>query len=227
VRLRMRRLTRVATLSGVCPRVARVAVDVGRGPGAHRGLRDRSPVREPGTVLAASRSPSHHRVLLRRPLQFDAHSGPAGENARGEVTFATGERVGFRFDLGAVTCLAVSGKRASIGVNFQGLSQGPGEPHSAILFVEDNGGEGLDKLAIQDLGQGATAPSVCPGSLPAGLQLGPTYPRMFTDDGTVTVTDAPSPLPTSKDQCKNGGWAQFGFKNQGQCVAFVRRGPTP
>jgi hypothetical protein len=34
-------------------------------------------------------------------------------------------------------------------------------------------------------------------------------------------------LPTSKDQCKDGGWKQFGsrFKNQGQCVAFVERGP--
>ena len=28
-------------------------------------------------------------------------------------------------------------------------------------------------------------------------------------------------LPTSKAQCKNGGWKQFGFKNQGQCIAFV------
>ncbi len=28
--------------------------------------------------------------------------------------------------------------------------------------------------------------------------------------------------PTSKDQCKNGGWRQFGcFKNQGQCVSYV------
>jgi hypothetical protein len=36
-------------------------------------------------------------------------------------------------------------------------------------------------------------------------------------------------LPTSKDQCKNGGWRNFGdtFKNQGQCVAFVQRGPKP
>jgi HD-GYP domain-containing protein (c-di-GMP phosphodiesterase class II) len=31
-------------------------------------------------------------------------------------------------------------------------------------------------------------------------------------------------LPTNKDQCKNGGWAQYGFPNQGQCVAFVERG---
>lgn len=29
-------------------------------------------------------------------------------------------------------------------------------------------------------------------------------------------------LPTSKDQCKNGGWRQCGvFKNQGDCVSFV------
>jgi hypothetical protein len=31
-----------------------------------------------------------------------------------------------------------------------------------------------------------------------------------------------TPPPTSKDECKNGGWRAFGFENQGQCVAFVR-----
>jgi hypothetical protein len=31
-------------------------------------------------------------------------------------------------------------------------------------------------------------------------------------------------LPTSTDQCKNGGWRNFPqFKNQGQCVTFVKR----
>jgi hypothetical protein len=51
--------------------------------------------------------------------------------------------------------------------------------------------------------------------------------------GTVSGGNAPdshkrefpcSPPPTSKDQCKDGGWRQFGncgFKNQGQCVSFV------
>ncbi|SRR6266550_3124932 len=28
-------------------------------------------------------------------------------------------------------------------------------------------------------------------------------------------------VPTTKEQCMNGGWQQFGFKNQGQCVSFV------
>ena len=161
---------------------------------------------------------------------FDVHSGPAGENPRGTVIFATGERAGQMSDFGVVTCLSASGNRASVGVNFRGLSVLPpprDRPYSAVVFVEDNGGEGQDRLAVEVLPQGTTAPSVCPGSLPAGLQLGPTYPRMFTDDGSVTVTDAPNPLPTSKDQCKHGGWAQFGFKNQGQCIRFVRLIPGP
>lgn len=27
--------------------------------------------------------------------------------------------------------------------------------------------------------------------------------------------------PTSKEDCKNGDWRQFGFKNQGQCIKWV------
>jgi hypothetical protein len=29
-------------------------------------------------------------------------------------------------------------------------------------------------------------------------------------------------LPTTNDECKNGGWETFGvFKNQGDCVSFI------
>jgi hypothetical protein len=38
--------------------------------------------------------------------------------------------------------------------------------------------------------------------------------------GDVAIHDAP-PLPTSKEQCNNGGWRTYGiFKNQGECVSF-------
>jgi hypothetical protein len=30
--------------------------------------------------------------------------------------------------------------------------------------------------------------------------------------------------PTTKDQCKDGGWSTFGFKNEGQCLQFVITG---
>lgn len=36
---------------------------------------------------------------------------------------------------------------------------------------------------------------------------------------TITVAD-----PTSKDDCKDGGWEAYGFRNQGQCVRFVETG---
>jgi hypothetical protein len=41
------------------------------------------------------------------------------------------------------------------------------------------------------------------------------------DSGDIVVTDAQL-LPTSKDQCKDGGWAASyptTFKNQGECVS--------
>lgn len=30
--------------------------------------------------------------------------------------------------------------------------------------------------------------------------------------------------PQTKDECKKGGWEDFGFKNQGQCVRFIETG---
>ncbi|HEX7101597.1 MAG TPA: hypothetical protein VF201_03025 [Nitrolancea sp.] len=48
-------------------------------------------------------------------------------------------------------------------------------------------------------------------------------------DGYVPAVQfiATGPAPTSKDQCKNGGWQQFDnphFKNQGDCIQFVNTG---
>jgi hypothetical protein len=41
------------------------------------------------------------------------------------------------------------------------------------------------------------------------------------------VTDT-QPFPTTKDQCKNGGWKTYGaFRNQGHCVSFVATGGKP
>jgi hypothetical protein len=49
------------------------------------------------------------------------------------------------------------------------------------------------------------------------------YP-LATTDLAFQASFSP-PLPTSKAQCKNGGWKTYGvFKNQGDCVSFVASG---
>jgi hypothetical protein len=41
----------------------------------------------------------------------------------------------------------------------------------------------------------------------------------------ITLTGTRACLPASKEECKNGGWRNFGvFKNQGDCVSFVSTG---
>ena len=43
--------------------------------------------------------------------------------------------------------------------------------------------------------------------------------------GAVTLTGTRACLPANKEECKNGGWRNFGvFKNQGDCVSFVATG---
>lgn len=68
------------------------------------------------------------------------------------------------------------------------------------------------------------------------FRIGPTTVQVFQDVNgngfidpgeplleTLNLPDpcAP-PLPSSREQCKKGGWQSFGvFKNQGDCVSFV------
>jgi hypothetical protein len=165
-------------------------------------------------------APGYFQCLSPDNYFFNAFSGPAGEAAHGIVVFNTGERLGLRQDRGTVTCLAVDGTNASIGVNFSGIDY-DNIPHSAILFVEDNGGAGQDRVGVQDLPVAGSAPAVCPSTPPPGVSLGPTYTTNFSQEN-MTVTDT-RPSPTTRAQCKNGGWRTYGvFDNQGDCVSFVR-----
>jgi hypothetical protein len=47
-----------------------------------------------------------------------------------------------------------------------------------------------------------------------------SFAQFFYSDTTPTLL-----LPTSNEQCKNGGWKNYGvFKNQGDCVSYVETG---
>jgi hypothetical protein len=66
------------------------------------------------------------------------------------------------------------------------------------------------------------------------LAAGAGYAVGSPASATVNIADndgtTPPPsgnLPTTKDQCKNGGWMTFKvFKNQGDCVSYVATGGT-
>jgi hypothetical protein len=139
---------------------------------------------------------------------FDAHSGPSGENPSGTagVWFTSFPDV---FARGSVTCLTVQGNRAVIGI-----ANDPGgiTDRGTLFEVTDN----PDTFIFRTLAAPATDCS-------SGVSSPEPFP---VETGDITITDA-HPFPTSKDQCKNGGYASFGFKNQGECVAFVQRGPKP
>jgi large repetitive protein len=43
-----------------------------------------------------------------------------------------------------------------------------------------------------------------------------------SNTSTVSITvNAVNDAPTTKAQCKNGGWRVYGFPNQGTCISFV------
>ena len=44
----------------------------------------------------------------------------------------------------------------------------------------------------------------------------------YVGDGTVPEVETVPEVPVTRSDCTNGEWAVFGFRNQGQCVRFVR-----
>jgi hypothetical protein len=140
-------------------------------------------------------------------FQIDAHSGPSGENPSGSVHITPGE-IGQPFG-GPITCLAVTGNVATLNFETQ-----PGSTSVATLVATDS--PAGDQVAYVG---GGRAPTDCsPVTNP---------PNQPLNGGDIVVVDA-QPTPTTKHQCKNGGWRNYGvFKNQGDCASFVAmRGRT-
>ncbi len=142
-------------------------------------------------------------------LAVDAQSGPSGEQPAGTLTNGT---VGGT--VLPVICLSVGGNQAVIGGRGAGDFPFAGE---LVRIIDTRTLGAPDILEVQPT---ATVPTTCPLVGPPFLISGPIA------SGDFSVVDAP-PSPTSRQQCKRDGWKQYGFTNQGQCVAFVERGPNP
>lgn len=137
-------------------------------------------------------------------IAVDAHSDPSGTNVSGSVSFTVAGSLDIA---GSVTCLAIDGNRAVIGVN--DVTFGP-----LTVEIVDNGSTGTPPDTFF-ADPGATDCLSDP-SLVSGGPLG---------TGDLVVSQV-SPL-TSKEPCKDDGWRDFTddqgqpFKNQGACIKFV------
>jgi hypothetical protein len=166
--------------------------------------------------VASAQAPTQDSVVLTPPgatpiagehvlFTINATSGPSGENPTGQLAFMVFGALDIH---GPVTCLAVRGNTATINIRDEGSLSG------FIITVQVVDGQ-PDTF---DSGAASRAPTDCSPLPPLGI-------GGALSDGDITVVDAQPPLPTRKDQCKNGGWRRFGFKNQGQCIRFVTHGP--
>jgi hypothetical protein len=140
-------------------------------------------------------------------IVIDARSDPSGGNPSGSVSFDVADNP-FQSPVsvgGPVTCLGVSGNRAVIGFNDVTFGLGP-------ITVE--------VIDSPDTFGALASPTDCLGD-----------PDINPDplvSGNIFVHDA-QPTPSTKDDCKNGGWRNFAddqgepFGNQGLCERFVLR----
>jgi hypothetical protein len=143
-----------------------------------------------------------------QPFTIDAHSGPAGESPTGSLSFQL--NVGTL--IGNVTCLFVEGNEAVIGGEVLPGSDVATPGSGYLLHVRDVTG-GIDLMRLELV---LVPPTSCDF-------FNLVSPAAVTS-GDIVITDAPAPppLPTTKAECKNGGWRTFGvFKSQGDCLSFV------
>ena len=170
------------------------------------------------TGFGAHALPTCEGPLCFRPrFDFDAHSGPSGEPG-GTVRYRLEYRDGSALIdyVAPVTCLDVDANEATIGLDLSAFEPPnfPSPGTAIVIWVVDGGVTGPDFFTYDTLFE----PASC--DRPRERELLPVA------EGDILVTEAPRPVPTTKDQCRDGGWRDFAiFQNQGQCIAYVAQDP--
>ena len=136
--------------------------------------------------------------------RVDAHSGPSGQNPTGTTVIEIDGRV--------------EGRTGDLPLSEWHPRDGRcGVERSRAVLPALRGGHCRLRGPRPSRGRQSTLlPGVCPSN-PTGPIFDRAEPRLRRPHAV--------PVPTSKDQCKNGGWRNYpGFKNQGDCASFVATG---
>lgn len=144
-----------------------------------------------------------------RGIQVEARSGPRGENPSGTAGFTVDTVEGTLTIASRVTCLAVNGNRAAIGIAAPPNAP-PLYPEHQLEVVDNQGTGRADTVVV--------SPTIGPADCsPTGLEGVPIA------SGDIAVVDAtPTPKPITSRQCRLGGWAKLGFPSRRFCDWFVR-----
>ncbi len=115
--------------------------------------------------------------------------------------------------------------RDGLVVSVESFVFAPGTAPTLIAY--DASGAGIGRASDGTLGTWVSLE--VDGAGTAIRELGLLMPQnaVHLDNLTVTypTTEPPQPTdPTTKQECDVGGWASFGFRNQGQCVRFLETG---
>lgn len=171
---------------------------------AAKPLSSPSPLRDTATATGGN---PHVDQLSAADIEVNAFSGPSGEDPGGHASFVAGN--GTIPISGPVNCLDVSGNTAVLTIAGPFPSV-PGITAFVIKLVDRGGGLDSFEYWIDD----DEIPEVIDCHEYSGDYFGgPLIGRAIVNDV--------DPL-TSKMQCRRGGFAGFGFKNQGQCIRYLK-----
>ena len=171
--------------------------------------------------------PAHYRIA------FTAGDRLVGQDLFGDfitisapdgTVFYPGQAAGYN-----LYTLSYPGRTYEIPDRNVKLSDGDSGSTVTIYLERNDVIEGGDRVIIDVLY--VDNPKV-PGTYTLTVSTSQDVPLGGADSNPYTIlprlVGGPPPVPevpTSKEQCKKGGYEAFDFKNQGQCVAFVQRGP--
>ena len=147
------------------------------------------------------------------------------ESPIGKVTGTKQSTQGFS---GSLSCLSLLGLHVLILSSPQGQVS-----YEATIVTPTSGtyidrgtatGSASDSTFLNEFGEAGliTARGV-PGEGLLGDLLGDGQLESFGETFTSELSEVERVIPTTKEQCKNGGWKDFGYPDQGTCISDVTR----
>jgi hypothetical protein len=135
--------------------------------------------------------------------------GKAGTQTAGGLGGVPGGERGSLGQGGSGGSLGDLGSGGGGGGGYYGGGGGGGQTETGDFFSGSGGGGGGSNLVPQGGSATLTQDTNVPPSVTISYRTG------------GVGEPPPTEQPQSKEDCKKGGWKEFGFKNQGQCIKAV------